>query len=54
MKYIVDPISGENKMKFKNLSPGNHENLFASSLIHNNPYINEDLGLQSSLIRLEG
>ena len=28
----LDPISGKNKMKLKNLSPGNHENPFVSSL----------------------
>ena len=27
----LDPIFGKNKMKFKNLSPGNHENPFALS-----------------------
>ena len=27
----LDPICGKSKMKFKNLSPGNRENLFALS-----------------------
>ena len=44
----------KNKMKFKNLSSGNHENPFITWKIHNNPCINDDLGLQSSLLRYQG
>ena len=47
-------------MKFKILSPGNHESPFALSfktifMNHDNPYINEEvLGLQSSLLCNQG